>query len=248
MKKTEIHLWTAPLTPAGTEKYNILEVLSPDERKRAEAFRFEKHRSSFVVGRAMLRFILGSYLQQQPRDIRFKYGRNGKPALDEAKSRLHFNLAHSENRVVYAMTEAGELGVDVELVRPLPELESIAQKFFSPEECHQLLSLPAERRIEGFFNCWTRKEAYLKAVGDGLMVPLNSFQVSLLPGQPAAFLKLPGDRYPMSQWDLFHVELSDGYVGALATPFPGCTLQYRRFSDAASCFQYLAGSASSFSA
>ena len=198
-----------------------------------------------MVGRALLRFILARYLRRQPADIVFTYGANGKPALDNTEPTLHFNLAHSENRVVYAFSHAGELGVDIELVRSLPEFESIARHFFSPEECAQLLSLPAGQRAEAFFNCWTRKEAYLKAVGDGLMVPLNSFQVSLLPDQPAAFIKLAGDRYPASQWGLFHLNFPDGYIGALAIPLPGCTLHWWTFADAVQCFEYLANPDSS---
>lgn len=239
MKKTEIHLWTVPLAAVGTEKYGILEVLSPDERKRAEAFRFDRHRNSFILGRALLRFILGEYLGRAPRDIIFSYGANGKPALNDSNPPLHFNLAHSENRVVYAFTQAGELGVDIELVRSLPDFESIARSFFSAAERDQVLGLPADQRAEGFFNCWTRKEAYLKAVGDGLMVPLNSFQVSLLPGQPAAFIQLSGDRYAMSQWSLFHLDFPDGYIGALAIPFVGCTVHWRTFASALECLEYL---------
>ena len=245
MNKTDIHLWTASLSVTGTEKYSLVEVLSPDERKRADAFRFEKHRNSFIVGRALLRFILARYLRQAPAGITFRYGANGKPALDAAEPILHFNLAHSENRVVYAVSEAGELGVDIERVRSLPECESIARHFFSSEECAQLLSVPANERAESFFNCWTRKEAYLKAVGDGLMVPLNSFQVSLLPDQPAAFIRLTGDRYPVSQWSLFHLNFPDGYIGALAIPLPSCTLHWWTFADAVQCFDYLASPVSS---
>jgi 4'-phosphopantetheinyl transferase len=239
VNKTEVHVWTTSLTTAGTEKYGLVEVLSPDERQRADAFRFDKHKNSFIVGRALLRFILGRYLERAPKDITFSYGTNGKPKLADSNPPLHFNLAHSENRVVYAFTTAGELGVDIEPVRSLPDFESIACKFFSAEESAQVLSLPADQRAEGFFNCWTRKEAYLKAVGDGLMVPLNSFQVSLLPGQPAAFLKMNGDAQTLSQWSLFHLDFPDRYIGALAIPFPGCALHWWSFPAPLQCFEYL---------
>lgn len=246
MNKTDIHLWTAPLSGDVAEKQGIFEVLSPDERRRAGAFRFAKHRNAFIVARALLRHILSSYLQQPAKDITFTYGSKGKPALDQANPTLHFNLAHSENRVVYAFSKACELGVDIESVRHLPEFESIARSFFSPGECAQFLGLPADQQDQAFFSCWTRKEAYLKATGDGLMVPLNSFQVSLLPGEPAAFVKLAGDRYPISQWNLFHLDFPEGHVGALAIPSPRCTLHWRSFADAARCFEYLADSVSSF--
>lgn len=245
MKTTEIHLWTAPLTIEGTEQRGISTLLSPDEQKRAAAFRFEKHRSSFIVGRALLRCLLGRYLGQSAKDISFSYGPKGKPAL-EGSGTLHFNLAHSNNRIVYALSKASELGVDIEFVRPVPEIESIARSFFSSGECSQLLSLPPEQRTQAFFNCWTRKEAYLKATGDGLMVPLSSFQVSLIPGEPASFLRLVGDRHPISEWELFHLDFSNGYVGALAIPASGCTLRWWTFHDASQCFEYLANSVASF--
>ena len=245
MEKTEIHLWSVPLSAAGAESCGFSEVLSPDEQRRADAFRFERHRSRFIIGRALLRSILGWYLGQPGKRVVFKYGAKGKPALDHSGRTLHFNLAHSEGRVVYAVSEACELGVDIELVRHLPESESIARNFFSPEECAELFSLPPDKLTEGFFNCWTRKEAYLKAIGDGLMVPLNSFQVSLIPGQPAAFLSLIGDHYPISQWSLFHLDFPDGYLGALAIPLRSCTLHWRAFSDAVQCFEYLVNSGSS---
>jgi 4'-phosphopantetheinyl transferase len=245
VQATEIHLWTVPLDAPKADTRRISEMLSPDEQRRAEAFRFEKHRSSFIVGRGVLRSILGWYLLQPAKDIIFKYGAKGKPALGNSPKTLHFNLAHSERRVVYAFSDACELGVDIELLRSLPESESIARNFFSPEECAQFFSVPADKRTEAFFNCWTRKEAYLKAIGDGLIVPLNSFQVSLIPGQPATFLNLIGDRYPISQWSLSHLDFPDGYIGALAIPLPGCTIHWRTFSDTAKCFEYLASSVSS---
>lgn len=242
MEKTDIHLWTAPLSADAAEAERMSEVLSPDERRRADAFRFPKHKSAFIVARALLRHILSWYVGRPAKGITFKYGTKGKPALDQPDPTLHFNLAHSENRVVYAFSKAFELGVDIEFLRRLPDFESIARNFFSPGECAQLLGLPGDQQTQAFFNCWTRKEAYLKATGDGLMVPLNSFQVSLLPGEPAAFVKLAGDRYPASQWSLFHLDFPDGYVGALAIPSPGCALHWWNFPNAAQCLAYLANS------
>lgn len=239
MNANEIHLWTTFLSASADEFAHLYHTLSADERKRAQAFRFERHRTFFAIGRGLLRSILGWYLGCAARDIVFKYGPRGKPALDNCKPTLHFNLAHSEDYVVYALSGGTELGIDVEAVRPMPDIESIARSFFSPGECVDLFNLPTDKRLEAFFNCWTRKEAYVKAIGGGLSAPLDRFQVSLVPGQPAVFLKLLDRRYPISSWSLFHLLPSQGYVGALAIPLRSASLSWRNFRDASECLAHI---------
>lgn len=239
MQPNEIHLWTTFLSASAKEFSCLYETLSSDERRRSAAFRFERHRTFFAIGRGLLRSILGWYLRRPAKDIVFKYGPKGKPALDSPAKTLHFNLAHSEDYVVYAINRTSELGIDVEAVRPFCDVESIARSFFSAGECADLFKLPADKRIEAFFNCWTRKEAYVKALGDGLSVPLDRFQVSLIPGQPATFLKLLDERYPISEWSLLHLRPSTGCIGALAIPLRVATLHSQSFGDADACLAYL---------
>jgi 4'-phosphopantetheinyl transferase len=238
--KTEIDLWTVRLKAGRSQIQGFFEILSAQEQQRAAAFRFERHRDSFVIGRGLLRAILGWYLRKSPQHIDFQYGPRGKPSLYGGSSQLlHFNLAHSENVVLYAVTRGYELGVDVEFVWQLPDAEHVAQHFFSEAECADLFSVAADLRAEAFFNCWTRKEAYLKAIGDGLSLPLHGFEVSLIPGRPAAFLKLDDNRYPITQWTLIHLTPLMGYIGALAIPAAGPVLLQRTFPDAVACLTYL---------
>jgi 4'-phosphopantetheinyl transferase len=175
MQQGQVDLWYVHLLAAPVRIADLYETLSHDEKRRANRFYFEKDRDSFIIGRGILRAVLGAYLGQSPRTIHFQYGPNGKPGL-QPRSRpvLYFNLTHSEEFAVYAFSRDCELGVDLECLREIGNAEDIASRFFSPDECADLLSLNPDQRKEAFFNCWTRKEAYLKAVGDGLSVPRPS--------------------------------------------------------------------------
>ncbi len=186
--------------------------LSPGERERAARFRLEKHRSRFVAARGTLRELIGKYLGCGPESVEFNYGANGKPHLVEAS--LEFNASHSEDYALYAFTLTVPLGVDIEQVRAIASLEAIAQSFFSPAERAELLRISAAGRLEAFFNCWTRKEAFVKAVGDGLSYPLDRFDVSL--SEPARLLTIDGSTSSASEWSLFTVAPARGYVGAVA--------------------------------
>jgi 4'-phosphopantetheinyl transferase len=192
-------------------------MLSVDERNRAERFRFENLRRAFAISRGGLRFLLASYLGRDPREIAFNYGPRGKPELQHS-SRLRFNLSHSGLVTLYAFTLDCEIGLDVEQVRDLPDHDAIAIRFFSAGEVTELRSLNPAERLAGFFRCWTRKEAYIKAVGDGLAIPLDQFQVTLLPGDPASILKTAGTSGSLKVWTLHHLEPVPGYIGALAYP------------------------------
>jgi 4'-phosphopantetheinyl transferase len=192
----EVHVWAVRLAASMTCIQELYKICSADEKTKANSFRYEDHMSRYVIGHGVLRVILNRYVRQCPTRLLFRYGPKGKPVLETRNAPiLHFNLSHSENCVLYAMTHEAELGVDVERVRELADEQTIAQEFFSSEECKDLRTVDAGRRYEGFFNCWTCKEAYVKALGDGLSAPLDSFRVSLKPGQTAEFLKLDRDRY-----------------------------------------------------
>jgi 4'-phosphopantetheinyl transferase len=186
----EIHVWRAILDREEDFRNRLAATLSPDEKARAERFHFERDRNHYIVARGTLRELLAKYLGRAPGELAFSYGDQGKPSLAEetAAGGLCFNVSHSHGLVVYAIARGRNLGIDVELVHAESASEEIARRYFSDAEVNELLSLPPAARAEGFFNCWTRKEAYLKARGFGLQIPLDSFSVSLIPGRAAALL------------------------------------------------------------
>ena len=188
-------------------------LLSDDERERAERFRFEHLRRSFILGRGSLRVLLGHRLHVEPEAIHFEYGARGKPRL-ATPATLHFNASQSGDFALFAFTSGCELGIDVERTRSMPDLKNIADRFFCREEAAELMALPPEEREAAFFRCWTRKEAYIKAVGDGLAIPLDSFRVSL--HEPARFLHFGKEEAPAQSWTLHNLQLADGFAAALA--------------------------------
>jgi 4'-phosphopantetheinyl transferase len=208
---TEIHVWAYTLDQP-LELYETL--LARDEIERADRFKFPHLRQHFVVARGVLRLMLARYLATDAAELRFKYGAQGKPRVASTEA-LHFNLAHSGGLALVALAQR-ELGVDVEAIRPLPDHEQIARRFFSETEIEQLNTVPAAQQPLAFFNCWTRKEAFLKATGDGLSRPLDSFSVSMRPDEPASLLSINGQN--VGVWQLSSIEPANNYVGAVAIP------------------------------
>jgi 4'-phosphopantetheinyl transferase len=198
-------------------------ALSPDEMARADRFHFVNDRNRFVVARGLLRELLGNYLQQNPASLSFSYGQHGKPSLsgEYAASELCFNLSHSAGLAVYAIARGRNLGIDVEHIRPESAGDEIAERYFSAREASDLRTLPPEAKVEGFFHCWTRKEAYLKATGMGLQIPLESFAVSLLPEMPAKFVEGVDPR-----WHLAAYHPADRYVAAVVYDGAPSSIQY----------------------
>lgn len=192
-------------------------VLSEFERRRAARLSFEIVRARFIVARAMLRRLLAKRLGAQPEEIEFVYNDQGKPALGARfdGSRLFFNVSHCDDLAVYAFSSAGEIGVDVEAVRWFADADDVAARVFSPAEQRAYAALDPLQRPVGFFNCWTRKEAFVKAVGEGLHRPLDSFDVSLGPDEPAKIIRVentPGER---CGWDVESFVPMRGFVGAV---------------------------------
>ena len=190
----------------------LMKTLSPEEKQRAERFHFARHRRRFAAARFFLRRLLAAYTGTVAERLRFSYGPQGKPALMDAN--LHFNLSHSGELAIVALTLSRPLGVDVERLRPVADALKIARRFFSASEQEALLQTAENKRNEAFMRCWTRKEAYIKAVGGGLRIALDSFDVTL--DQPPRFLSLQNDRNTALQWSLYHLEPGPGYIGALA--------------------------------
>lgn len=197
----EVHVWRTRLEqPERVDEF--LRTLSDEEREKASRFHFAKHRRHFVVGRGVLRMLLARYLGTQPEEVQFDYGPHGKPSLGGAQraSSLRFNASHSGDFALYAFADDQEVGVDVEYIKSNIAPEEIAKRFFSPREVETLNALAAADQPAAFFRCWTRKEAYIKALGTGLSHPLNEFDVTAA---------IPG-------WSLVDLDVERGYAAALA--------------------------------
>jgi 4'-phosphopantetheinyl transferase len=212
----EVHVWRVSVPQAAPTAAALAPTLAAEEEARAARFRFEKDRLTYVVGRGRLRALLGAYLQRPARDLQFTTNAHGKPALASEGCDLQFNVSHSGDWVVYAVTRGRAVGVDVEGVRPLTSLEGIARRFFSPREVDALFALPEPQRQAAFFRCWARKEAYIKAVGRGLGIPLHEFDVSLAPGEPARLLEARGEAAAPGPWCLRTLEVAADYAAAVA--------------------------------
>ena len=214
----DVHIWHASLDSSASCVQKLEQNISEDERIRAGRFHFQRDRSRFVAGRGMLRLLLAGYLDVEPDQVKFRYGVHGKPYISEKldDGALRFNLAHSHELVVYAFARGRDIGVDLEYIRPVPDFERISANFFSARENVALNSLPTEQRQEAFFNCWTRKEAYIKALGDGLAHPLDQFDVSLIPGEPVRLLSVEQAPEEVSRWRLQAFTPTPGYTAAIA--------------------------------
>jgi 4'-phosphopantetheinyl transferase len=218
----EVHVWRASLDCSESVLHRFEAALAADEKARAQRFVFQPDRNSYIAARGVLRELLGKYLHRGPSEIEFDYGAQGKPALRSgwSQSGLQFNVSHSHGMALFAFAVARPVGVDVEMVRADFAGEKIAERFFSPQEVRELRSLPAAVQDEGFFLCWTRKEAYIKARGEGLQIPLKSFHVSLTPTKPA---RLQAD--DSSRWSLRSLRLEGRYVGAVVGEGKGWKLR-----------------------
>ena len=203
----DVHVWYADLNVACSELRRFEDTLSPDERRRTAHYPLPKHRVRFIVRRGILRELLGQYLGRMPDRVRLRYGAHGKPGIAGVPGdmALNFNLAHSRDVALYAFSLHRRVGVDIEHIRDDVECASIAEHFFSPAEAMALSRLPAVEQVGAFFSCWTRKEAYIKARGEGLSLPLSRFTVSVDPHRPAALLETsdePAERLKWSVADL----------------------------------------------
>jgi 4'-phosphopantetheinyl transferase len=222
----EVHVWRVRLDRDEAALGELTALLAEDELQRASRFHFRKDHDHFVAARGALRDILGRYPGLAPRLLRFAYGERGKPSLSpEMGGRLlRFNLAHSHGVALCAVTLGRAVGVDLELVQEEFAGMEIAERFFSPREVAALRALALGERATAFFDCWTRKEAYIKARGEGLSHPLHSFAVSLAPGEPAALLCTDDDPPEAARWLLLALTPGGPYRAALAVEgFPPST-------------------------
>ena len=213
----EAHVWRAVLDAPSWYVGELESILAMDERIRAAQFVFRGDRERYIVGRGQLRILLGHYLDKPPHTLRFSYNAYGKPDLDDSgTSGLSFNVAHARGLVLYAITQRRHIGIDVEYVSADAAYEEIARRFFSLGEYHALRSLPVTMRRQAFFLCWSRKEAYVKAVGRGLSLAPHTFDVSVDPRLPPALLSAGEAVDEIGHWSLYDLAPGPGYVAALA--------------------------------
>jgi 4'-phosphopantetheinyl transferase len=211
----DIHLWFLKIGGDVSDLSSFESLLDDEELARAHRFRLEHLTRDFVIRRCALRILLGAYLNEQPEAIRYRAGFNGKPELEQACD-LQFNTSGSHHLAAFAFTRGCELGVDVEHVRQFHDLDGLVKRFFASSESSELFSLSEDDRETAFFLCWTRKEAFVKAHGNGLSTPLDSFEVTLRPDKPARFLSIGGDQAAANEWSLEDLNPMPGYAGALA--------------------------------
>lgn len=214
LKSNDIHVWCVNLLQPEPVLTKLTSLLNNDERERANRFMFAKHKNAFTVARGVLRLILGKYLQQSPESIEFAYAHYGKPYLPDNK--LFFNLSHSNELAVYALCHTEMMGIDIEYVPKPIEHDALVTRFFSQYEIQQFRKLTPEQKQLGFFSGWTRKEAFIKAVGQGLSYPLDEFSVILTPEvEPLLFMS--GDAaVPQTEWSLYSLNPAIDYVAAIA--------------------------------
>ncbi len=226
-----VHVWRASLDVPAARVQSLKRTLAGEELRRAKRYHFQKDRDRFVVGRGLLRAILSEYLRTEAGQLRFRYNAHGKPELLDSHG-LRFNVSHSDGLALYAISRDREIGIDLERIRPELAGQEIAERFFSPREVVSLRALPEGMRADAFFACWTRKEAYLKAKGRGIVLGLDQFDVSLTPGEPAALLRVIGHPEEAARWSLQELRPATGYIAAVAVEGHGWELRCWQWMEA----------------
>ncbi|MBN1684042.1 MAG: 4'-phosphopantetheinyl transferase superfamily protein [Gammaproteobacteria bacterium] len=211
--RNEIHIFTIPIKKYTTETDKFIAILDEKEKERALRFRFKADQNRFIVSHAILRLILSHYLQIDTASIQFGENIYGKPQLINFKTNLRFNLSHSKDYALIALAHH-PVGVDIEFIDPKMKLEHIVERFFSENEIKEYESLPPEQKRLAFYQAWTRKEAYIKALGQGLVCSLKHFSVTLTPGQPAKIYEICEGC--VEDWQLESLALDKNYCAALA--------------------------------
>jgi 4'-phosphopantetheinyl transferase len=229
LERDDVHVWLIRLDDYVIHFESLLQRLARDELERVGRYYFQKDRERFAVGRAITKTILGRYLSVSATQVRFSYNAFGKPFLaGPAAYDLRFNLSHSNGLALLALALGREVGVDVEYKQREVATTDLAQRFFSAAEIESLLKLPNDQQSDGFFKCWTRKEAYIKAIGEGLSFSLDSFSVSLAPFESPIVLDVAGNYRETARWLFWDVSPDSEYAGALAAE--GQALQLRTFT------------------
>lgn len=238
----EVHLWLVTISSMKAKIETLWCLLSDDEVDRAKRFHFENDRKRFVVARGMLRTLLSHYCWCGPDEHRFRYSQYGKPYLVD-NDRPRFSVSYSNDKILYGFTQSREIGVDIEHIKPFENACEIVEKFFSDDEKIQFRGLPNHMKNRAFYNCWTRKESYVKALGKGLSLPLDEFSVSLIPNEPACLLQTKHNILEKNRWTLKELEVGEKYVAAVTAEGSNLKIQWLmngediKITKAASCLE-----------
>ncbi len=232
LNQSTVHVWFCDLEIAEPQIASYAKLLSADELARAQRFHFNHDKRRFIVARAVLRALLSHYCQLSAKALDFNYAVHGKPSLQvqHNPNDLTFNIAHSHELSVYAFAQHHAIGIDVEYLLRKVDCLALAKRFFAAQEYQQLVALPADQQQRGFFNGWTRKEAFIKALGDGLFFSLDRFVVDLSSDQPAKIISIEGDKQKAQTWSLSAFTPQANYVGALASNMEIATIKYQRWN------------------
>lgn len=233
LRDGEIDVWRVNLNRPAEQAESLPQILAPDERDRAARFHFPSDRRRFINARGTLRVLLGRYLGMPPAELQFRYGPFGKPSLTPqcGGDTLRFNVSHSHGLALYAFARGREIGVDLEYIRAGFAGEEMAEGFFSPREVETLRALPEDLKTRAFFNCWTRKEAYVKARGEGLSFPLNQLDVAFTPGERASLLYVRDAPSEPLRWSLRELTPAGDYAAALVVEGRDCRVRFRCWPD-----------------
>ncbi|HMS64574.1 MAG TPA: 4'-phosphopantetheinyl transferase superfamily protein [Ignavibacteria bacterium] len=214
ISENEIHIYNSFAADDPDVLSSFLTILSEEEINKANRYKFQKDKNNYISFRAMLRMILSQYLYIHPSKLNFFYAEKDKPYIKDTE--IKFNISHSENFAVFAVTKVNEIGIDTEIIRELPDALEIAKNYFSEKEVKVFSKVDHDNYKEAFFNCWTRKEAFIKAIGEGLSYPLADFSVSFLPGENPEMQWIKGKEDEVKKWSLFNLDLERDYVTSLA--------------------------------
>ncbi|HEX8815971.1 MAG TPA: 4'-phosphopantetheinyl transferase superfamily protein [Terriglobales bacterium] len=218
---SEAHVWLANLDLDDVTISRISRLLNADEQSRATRFKVDDARNQFIVSRGLLRMVLGKYLKADPTELAFRAGPQGKPELAQDGA-IDFNLSHTRSLVAIAVTHAGAIGVDVERIRENVDSLQLAERYFSKQEFAWVRSHSVSKRAAAFFSCWTAKEAYIKALGGGLSIPLDGFAIVPDATKSELQLEVPADPDASANWTLRRLQLPADFRGAAAVHFPDC--------------------------
>jgi 4'-phosphopantetheinyl transferase len=228
-----VHIWRVDLTLQEDQLKDCRRLLSADENERADRFYSDRDRRRFIAARRAMRAILSEYLSVLPQEVAYSYAANGKPELAPClrESGIKFNLSHSKELALIAVAQGLCLGVDIEFIDPELEIDEISSAFFSQREISTLRALPSARRRQAFFKCWTRKEAYIKALGKGLSLPLDRFDVAFGTGASAVLLQAEVFAEELSRWSMYDISISERYPAALVVEGKKHRLQQKQWAS-----------------
>lgn len=217
LSNSEVHLLNVSIDTISSEIQSFIDVLSEDEVRRAAVYSLEKDRVQFIIGRGLLRIILGFYVDANPKELRFQYNEYGKPQLSEALlyNYISFNVSHSDNEIIYAISQGRKLGVDIERICLDLEFNEVLKRFFSPKEQWIIKNSPSEKQVNTFYMIWTRKEAYCKAIGTGIVSHFERIDVTAGTGEANRY-KVSGENIEEKYWVISDISIDENYTAAVA--------------------------------